>query len=244
MVLGIIAIVLAFIPLVGLLSFLLGGLALILGIVGLVKKRGKGQSITGIITGAAALIVAGVVTALTGAFISAVDEELQGMESELEELEDVEAQLEEAAQDDEEASVEELDEAAEQEDEEPTAGEGDWVEVTTLSGTGDQRGEVFTIENDARIVYEFIADTSLDDDLADLGDELGEEFGEFGDSLALGAIYLVPEGQTLADDGGIPEVMIDGDDAGETMLYQTGNFYLDVTAANYESWTVTIEERQ
>lgn len=58
MIIGIVAIALAFIPVVGFISFILGPLALVLGIIGLVKQAPrKGFAITGVITGAAALIV-------------------------------------------------------------------------------------------------------------------------------------------------------------------------------------------
>ncbi len=58
MIIGIVAIALAFIPVVGFISFILGPLALILGIIGLVKKvPRRGFAITGVITGAGALIV-------------------------------------------------------------------------------------------------------------------------------------------------------------------------------------------
>lgn len=58
MTVGIVALVLAAIPILGFVSFVLGPLAIILGIVGLVKKRPKkGFSLTGIITGALALLL-------------------------------------------------------------------------------------------------------------------------------------------------------------------------------------------
>ncbi|MCH7231045.1 DUF4190 domain-containing protein [Glycomyces sp. L485] len=61
LVLGILALVLAFIPLVNVVSFVLGPLAIIFGIVGLVAGRrrgtGKGMSIAGIVMGALALVI-------------------------------------------------------------------------------------------------------------------------------------------------------------------------------------------
>lgn len=223
MVLGIVGVVLAFIPILGLVAFILGGLAIILGIIALIKKRGKGQAITGVITGVAAFIIAGIVTALTGAFLGAVDEGMQGVAEDLEQLE---AEVEEAAaesDEDVEPDIDEVEQAVEEDEEEPVEEPtGEWVEVASLSGTTDQRGEVFTIENDARITYEFIG---------------GQDYG-------MGTIYVMREGDSLSEDGGLPEVMVDGEDSGETMFYQTGNFYLDVSAVNYDSWTVTIEEQQ
>lgn len=80
LVLGIIAIIIAFIPFIGIGSFLLGALAVILGIVGL-RKKGlpKGTSIAGLILGAVSLIIAGIMTAITATFVAAVDESLQSM---------------------------------------------------------------------------------------------------------------------------------------------------------------------
>ncbi|MHC6175418.1 DUF308 domain-containing protein [Glutamicibacter sp. X7] len=77
LVLGIIAVVFAFIPLVGMVAFALGGLALILGIIGAVKKnRPRGTAIAGVILGLASIIIAGVVTAGTMAAVDAIDKEL------------------------------------------------------------------------------------------------------------------------------------------------------------------------
>lgn len=68
LVLGIIALVLAFIPVINIISFVIAVLAIIFGIVGLVagKKRhaGKGMSITGIVLGVVALAVAIIMYAL------------------------------------------------------------------------------------------------------------------------------------------------------------------------------------
>lgn len=119
MVLGIIAIVLSFIPVVGIVSFFLGGAAVILGIVALVKKNGKGQGIAGLITGGLSLLIAGIVTAMTGAFVTAVDESLQEANEGIEgedtggEAADEEEEAQEAQQqlEEEEAAAEEREEA-------------------------------------------------------------------------------------------------------------------------------------
>ncbi|MEE1622278.1 DUF4190 domain-containing protein [Zafaria sp. Z1313] len=72
LVIGIVALVLSFIPIFGMISFVLGPLAVVLGIVGLVKKRPKkGFSITGIITGVLALIMA-IVWAVVSFFAASV----------------------------------------------------------------------------------------------------------------------------------------------------------------------------
>src|SRR5690625_43885 len=98
MVLGILAILLAFIPIIGVVSFLLGLAAIGLGIYAVVKVKGKGQGIAGIITGALGVIVALVVTLITGAIFSVIEEDMQNnpeyYENELEDLEDFEDMME------------------------------------------------------------------------------------------------------------------------------------------------------
>jgi hypothetical protein len=73
MVLGSIAVILALIPMIGVVSFLLGLAAIGLGIYAVVKHKGKGQGIAGIITGAVGVMVALVVTLTTGAIVSLVE---------------------------------------------------------------------------------------------------------------------------------------------------------------------------
>ncbi|WP_022869543.1 hypothetical protein [Yaniella halotolerans] len=80
MVVGIIAVLLAFIPIIGMASFVLGLVAIGLGIFAVIKQRGKGQGIAGIITGAVSIVVALAVAIFTSAFLSIVDEELENPE--------------------------------------------------------------------------------------------------------------------------------------------------------------------
>ena len=80
MVVGIISLLLAFIPFIGFISFFLGLVAIGLGIFAVVKWRGRGQGIAGIITGAVSLVVALVVTLIASAFVSILNEELQNPE--------------------------------------------------------------------------------------------------------------------------------------------------------------------
>lgn len=73
MIVGIIAVVLAFIPFVGFVSFALGAVAVVLGIIALVKKKPrKGFALTGLITGAVALIVCVVYVFVFVAFANVV----------------------------------------------------------------------------------------------------------------------------------------------------------------------------
>lgn len=105
MVIGIVAIVLSFIPVVGFLSFILGPVAVILGIVALIKKRGKGQAITGIITGALGFVIVTIGTLLFGAAVGSFDEEMQNQEG-----------AEETTEETPDAAGEEGDEATEDSD--------------------------------------------------------------------------------------------------------------------------------
>ncbi|GAA1144206.1 DUF4190 domain-containing protein [Nesterenkonia lutea] len=113
MVIGIVAIVLSFIPVVGFLSFVLGPVAVILGIVALVKKRGKGQAIAGIITGALGFLIVTIGTLLFGAAVSSFDDEMQDQDG-------TEETAEETPEATEEGNAEETSEAAGEEGDEAT----------------------------------------------------------------------------------------------------------------------------
>lgn len=70
LVLGIIGIILSFIPIINNAAFVLGVLALIFGIVSLVKKANKGKSIAGLILGILAIIIT---LAMQKAIVDTVD---------------------------------------------------------------------------------------------------------------------------------------------------------------------------
>jgi len=73
LVLGIISVVLSFIPLIGLAAFPLGGLAVLLGVIGLfLKGRKRGMAITGVILGIVSIVVAAIAMAITAAALTAV----------------------------------------------------------------------------------------------------------------------------------------------------------------------------
>ena len=58
------------------------------------------------------------------------------------------------------------------------------------------------------------------------------------------AVYVVAKGQSLADQGGFPEVSPDKAGSGSTMLQEDpGSYYLDVSAANC-SWSVVVMEKR
>ncbi|TDU26038.1 TM2 domain-containing protein [Arthrobacter sp. JUb115] len=112
-------------------------------------------------------------------------------------------------------------------EEEPVAeepAEATWQEVVTLDGKTDKASKVFELTGaEARMTYSF----------------------KGGEDMSLGAIYILTEGTDLMKDGGLPEAMIDGPVSEETALHKTaGKYFLDVNAANFDGWTVTIEEKR
>lgn len=94
-----------------------------------------------------------------------------------------------------------------------------WTEITSLSGNGNKKGQLFTLTgNQARIKY------SLSGDMCML------------------AVYVVDEGSDIMENGGFPEVTQDEAGSGETILHgKRGNFYLNVMGANGD-WKVVVEE--
>ena len=100
-----------------------------------------------------------------------------------------------------------------------------WVEVVSLSGAADQASQVFELSGkETRLVYEF---TGSDPD------------------MAIAAIYLEKEGKDIMVDGGIPVVMLSKPESNTTALHKkAGSYFLDVKAANLDSWTVRIEEKK
>ncbi|MGO3151896.1 MAG: hypothetical protein ACTIJJ_04625 [Galactobacter sp.] len=75
LVIGVVAVVLAFIPLIGVAGIVLGAIAVILAIIGLVVKgRAKGTSVAGLVLGAVAIIIGSIVLAITTAAVDAVDD--------------------------------------------------------------------------------------------------------------------------------------------------------------------------
>ena len=71
MVLGIISVVLSFIPIINNIAFFIGILALIFGIIGIVKKAGKGKAIAGVVLGILSIVIT---LAMQSAVSDAIDE--------------------------------------------------------------------------------------------------------------------------------------------------------------------------
>lgn len=118
----------------------------------------------------------------------------------------------------EQAAVEEEERAIE----EPA--EASWQKVISLDGKTDKASKVFELTGaEARMTYSF----------------------KGGEDMSLGSIYLLPEGTDLMKDGGLPEAMIDGPVSEETALHKSaGKYFLDVNAANFDGWTISIEEKR
>ena len=110
----------------------------------------------------------------------------------------------------------------------PQSGTGNWVTITTLSGTPDKQGPVFALSGaPARLTCKVLS-TSGAPHLS---------------------VYTLREGQNLANSQGTalgtPLLTMTGTGTGTksiTFARPANNYYLDVTAANC-SWQVTLEEQ-
>lgn len=99
---------------------------------------------------------------------------------------------------------------------------GGWVEVASLSGKDNKQGEPFALSGaPARLSYKVT-----------------------GSSSVIAAFYVMAEGTSFEEVGGIPEVMASDSGEDSTMLAKdAGNYYLEVKAANCD-WEVIVEEQQ
>ncbi|WP_240721406.1 TM2 domain-containing protein [Pseudarthrobacter sp. NamE5] len=109
------------------------------------------------------------------------------------------------------------------------AAEATWTKVAELTGSSDMASQAFALSGKStRLVYSFTGAQQVN-----------------GQSMAVGAIYLEKEGVDITTDGGIPIKMLQKDESGETAVHKgAGNYYLDVKAANFDSWTITVEEKK
>lgn len=99
-----------------------------------------------------------------------------------------------------------------------------WTKVIALKGGNDKASETFELTGaEARISYEFTG----------------------GGDFAVGAVYLEKEGVDITTDGGIPLLMLDKAEQADTVLHKdAGRYYLDVKAAGFDGWTLTVEEKR
>ena len=225
MVVGIISLLLAFIPFIGFVSFLLGLVAIGLGIFAVVKWRGRGQGIAGIITGAVSLIVALVVTLIASAFVSILEEELQNPEDFFEmDPDEIEEFLEVPAED--------IDAASEGSDDlldTPLAyssltiigdeealpeGEAGEVSVVAMSASDHNTTFPFIVHNqtDEAISRIEVSGRAVDDDGGTLGTGSSLDVspnvvlpGEY----AFGYVYLDSSDRELPAGASIPELRVD-----------------------------------
>lgn len=72
LVLGIVAILFSFIPIINFVAYIAGILAVIFGIIALVKKAPKGMPVTGLILGIVAIALASIINAITAAAVVSV----------------------------------------------------------------------------------------------------------------------------------------------------------------------------
>lgn len=173
MVLGIVALVLSFIPLIAILTFLLGPLAVVLGILALVKRRGRGQAITGIVTGGLGVLIATIGFLIFSALIASGDDDSQQNERDP----DVSAQESPASSEDRETDGEAVEEqSADQETEEGGAAreedtpeqndEGELVAESEADG-----GENFTTGDEFEVNDWIVMITGVSDRSTSIGDE-------------------------------------------------------------------------
>lgn len=109
------------------------------------------------------------------------------------------------------------------------AAEATWTKVAELTGSTDAAGQSFQLTGkEARLKYTFTGAKMLN-----------------GQSMAIASVYLMDAGKDKMKDGALPVKMLNKDDAGETALHKSpGSYYLDVTAANFDGWTIVVEEKK
>jgi hypothetical protein len=96
-----------------------------------------------------------------------------------------------------------------------------WSEVLAFKGSGMKKSASFHLSGGkAKVKYTYKAD------------------------VGLFSFYVVPEGEDVMKDGGIPEVMTQQSESSETYITKDeGNYYLYVNSAN-GNWDVSVEEEQ
>ena len=225
MVVGIVGVLLAFIPIIGIASFVLGLVAIGLGIFAVIKRRGKGQGIAGIITGAVALVVALVVTIFTSAVLSILDDELQNPED----IFDMEPhELEEFIEDPDEDIDAAVDGSADalstplayssltiigDEDALPE-GEADEVSVVAISASEHDTTFPFIVHNqtDEAISRIEVSGRAVDDDGGTLGTGSSLDVSPnvvLPGGYGFGYVYLDSSDRELPAGASIPELRVD-----------------------------------
>jgi TM2 domain-containing membrane protein YozV len=111
----------------------------------------------------------------------------------------------------------------------PAPAAATWTKVAELTGSTDRASQSFQLSGkETRLVFAFTGAKLIN-----------------GQSMAIGSIYLEKDGTDLMKDGGIPVKMLQKDETGETAIHKgAGKYFLDVKSANFDSWTVTVEEKK
>jgi hypothetical protein len=97
-----------------------------------------------------------------------------------------------------------------------------WTTVDTLTGSGNKRGQTFHLgDGDKRLVYNVKAS-----------------------DVFVFAAYIVPKGESLQADGGLPEVTAEEPGRDSTQLAQdAGDYYIEVLSASAR-WSVKVQEKR
>jgi hypothetical protein len=99
-----------------------------------------------------------------------------------------------------------------------------WTEVIQFSGNGVKKSAPFTLSGgSARLLYDYT--------------------GAHADMGGMFSVFVMDKGADPMKEGGIPEVMIDKNEKGESYLIKSaGEYYLYLNAAG--NWKVTVEEQK
>ncbi len=96
------------------------------------------------------------------------------------------------------------------------------VVVAELSGNANKSSDTFTLT----------------------GGKVTLEYDFKGNTAVVGGIYLLKEGTSLSEDGGIPEVMVSEAGSDSTIIRKSaGDYYLQVNSANADYTIKVTEER-
>jgi hypothetical protein len=111
----------------------------------------------------------------------------------------------------------------------PTSGSGStesnkskqWTSIFTFKGNGIKKSANFHLTGGkARIKYIYKTD------------------------MGLFSVYVMPEGEDIMKEGGIPEIMIEKSESSETYITKdAGNYYLSVNSSGGD-WSIVVEEEQ
>ena len=122
--------------------------------------------------------------------------------------------------------------------------------VTQKADNADQEAmEEETVEEQAPkqnvVVAELSGNANKSSDTFKLsGGKVTVDYSFEGNTAIVGAIYLLKEGTSLSEDGGIPEVMVSEAGSDSTIVRKSaGDYYLQVSSANAD-YTVTVSEER